>query len=206
MADIETIELVKDIEVDKYKYGFTTDIESDFAPKGLNEDIVRFISAKKNEPAWMLEARLEAYRRWLQMEEPTWAKVHYPKIDFQDLYYYAAPKSMAAPKSLDEIDPKLLETYAKLGIPLKEQEILAGVRKQGEKSELDEDGRRIWLRQGGDRCRVRLGFRRHHLQGGTRQGGRHLLLDLGSAPRASRTGEEVSRSRSCRRATITMRP
>ena len=140
MADIETIALVKDIDVDKYKYGFTTDIESDYAPKGLNEDIVRFISDKKNEPAWMLEARLEAYRRWLQMDEPTWAKVHYPKIDFQDLYYYAAPKGSAAPKSLDEVDPKLLETYAKLGIPLKEQEILAGVRKQGEKSELDEEG------------------------------------------------------------------
>ena len=138
MADLDTIELVKDIEVDKYKYGFTTDIESDFAPKGLNEDIVRFISRKKGEPDWMLEGRLEAYRRWLQMDEPAWARVHYPKIDFQDLYYYAAPKSMVGPKSLDEIDPKLLETYAKLGIPLKEQEILAGVRKQGEKSELDD--------------------------------------------------------------------
>jgi Fe-S cluster assembly protein SufB len=140
MADLDTIELVKDIEVEKYKYGFTTDIESDFAPKGLNEDTVRFISAKKGEPQWMLEWRLEAYRRWTQMEEPTWARVHYPKIDFQDLYYYAAPKSMPGPKSLDEIDPKLLETYAKLGIPLKEQEILAGVRKQGEKSELDDAG------------------------------------------------------------------
>ncbi|MBC8036380.1 MAG: Fe-S cluster assembly protein SufB, partial [Rhizobiales bacterium] len=140
MADLDTIELVKDIEVDKYKYGFTTDIESDFAPKGLSEDTVRFISAKKDEPSWMLEWRLEAYRRWVQMVEPKWARVHYPKIDFQDLYYYAAPKSMAGPKSLDEIDPKLLETYAKLGIPLKEQEILAGVRKQGEKSELDSDG------------------------------------------------------------------
>ncbi len=140
MADIETIELVKDIDVDKYKYGFTTDIESDYAPKGLDESTVRFISAKKNEPHWMLEARLEAYRRWLQMEEPAWAKVSYPKIDFQSIYYYAAPKGSAGPKSLDEVDPKLLETYAKLGIPLKEQEILAGVRKQGEKSELDEAG------------------------------------------------------------------
>ena len=143
MADQDTIDLVKTIEVDKYKYGFETDIESDYAPKGLNEDIVRFISAKKNEPAWMLEWRLEAYRVWLQMDEPAWAKVHYPKIDFQDLYYYAAPKSMSAPKSLDEIDPKLLETYAKLGIPLKEQEILAGVRKQGEKSKLDDEGNEI---------------------------------------------------------------
>ena len=143
MADLDTIELVKDIEVDKYKYGFTTEIESDYAPKGLNEGIVKFISDKKGEPAWMLEWRLEAYARWLQMEEPTWARVSFPKIDFQDLYYYAAPKSMAAPKSLDEIDPKLLETYAKLGIPLKEQEILAGVRKQGEKSTLDDEGNEV---------------------------------------------------------------
>ncbi len=97
-------------------------------PKGLDESTVRFISAKKGEPVWMLDLRLEAYQRWQQMEEPTWARVHYPKIDFQDLYYYSAPKSMAGPKSLDEIDPKLLETYAKLGIPLREQEILAGVQ------------------------------------------------------------------------------
>ena len=143
MADQGTIDLVKTIEVDKYKYGFETDIESDYAPKGLNEDIVRFISDKKGEPQWMLDWRLEAYRAWLHMEDPTWAKVSFPKIDYQDLYYYAAPKSMAAPKSLDEIDPKLLETYAKLGIPLKEQEILAGVRKQGEKSMLDEDGNEV---------------------------------------------------------------
>ena len=143
MADLETIELVKEIEVDKYKYGFTTEIESDYAPKGLNEGIVKFISDKKSEPDWMLEWRLEAYARWLQMEEPKWARVSFPKIDFQDLYYYAAPKSMAAPKSLDEIDPKLLETYAKLGIPLKEQEILAGVRKQGEKSMLDDEGNEV---------------------------------------------------------------
>ena len=143
MADQDTIDLVKTIEVDKYKYGFETDIESDYAPKGLNEDIVRFISDKKGEPQWMLDWRLEAYRAWLHMEDPTWAKVSFPKINYQELYYYAAPKSMAAPKSLDEIDPKLLETYAKLGIPLKEQEILAGVRKQGEKSMLDDDGNEI---------------------------------------------------------------
>ena len=114
MADQDTIDLVRDIEVDKYKYGFTTDIESDFAPKGLSADIVRFISAKKNEPQWMLDWRLEAYNVWLNMVEPTWAKVSYPKIDFQDLYYYAAPKTSAAPTSLDEIDPKLLETYVSL--------------------------------------------------------------------------------------------
>lgn len=128
MADIDTIELVKDIDVDKYKYGFTTEIESDLAPKGLNEDIVAFISNKKNEPQWMLDWRLEAYRRWIQMTEPTWAKVHYPKIDFQDLHYYAAPKSMSGPKSLDEVDPELLRTYEKLGIPLREREVLAGVQ------------------------------------------------------------------------------
>ena len=87
-----TVEKVLALDVDKYKYGFETDIESDMAPKGLNEDTVRFISAKKNEPAWMLEWRLEAYRRWLTMNEPNWARVHYPKIDFQDMYYYAAPK------------------------------------------------------------------------------------------------------------------
>jgi len=134
----ETIEQVKDLDVDKYKYGFSTDIETVKAPKGLNEDTVRFISEKKAEPAWMLEWRLDAYRRWLTMEEPTWARVHYPKIDFQDLYYYAAPKNSEGPKSLDEVDPELLATYAKLGIPLKEQELLAGVRKQGEPSELDD--------------------------------------------------------------------
>ncbi|GAB1581999.1 Fe-S cluster assembly protein SufB [Phyllobacterium phragmitis] len=133
----ETIEQVRNIDVDQYKYGFETLIETDKAPKGLNEDIIRFISAKKNEPEWMLEWRLEAYRRWLTMEEPSWARVHYPKIDFQDLHYYAAPKNQAGPKSLDEVDPELLRTYEKLGIPLKEQEILAGVRKAGEPSPSD---------------------------------------------------------------------
>jgi Fe-S cluster assembly protein SufB len=128
MADLDTIELVKDIDVDKYKYGFTTEIETDLAPKGLNEDIVAFISKKKNEPQWMLDWRLEAYRRWIGMTEPNWAKVHYPKIDFQDLHYYAAPKSMSGPKSLDEVDPELLRTYEKLGIPLREREVLAGVQ------------------------------------------------------------------------------
>ena len=128
MPDIDTIELVKDIDVDKYKYGFTTEIESELAPKGLNEDIVAFISNKKNEPQWMLDWRLEAYRRWQKVEEPTWAKVKHPKIDFQDLHYYAAPKSMSGPKSLDEVDPELLKTYEKLGIPLREREVLAGVQ------------------------------------------------------------------------------
>jgi Fe-S cluster assembly protein SufB len=139
VADLDTIERVKDIDVDKYKYGFTTDIESVKAPKGLNEDIIRFISEKKNEPEWMLEWRLDAYQRWLTMKEPTWAKVEYPPIDFQDIYYYSAPKSMDGPASLDEVDPELLRTYEKLGIPLKEQEILAGVRNADEPSQLEED-------------------------------------------------------------------
>jgi Fe-S cluster assembly protein SufB len=121
----ETVETVG--EVEKYKYGFTTDIESEKAPLGLNEDTVRFISAKKNEPAWLLEWRLAAFRRWLTMTEPTWAKVSYPPIDFQDAYYYAAPKQKAKLDSLDQVDPKLLETYEKLGIPLTEQKMLAGV-------------------------------------------------------------------------------
>jgi Fe-S cluster assembly protein SufB len=123
----ETVARVKAIDVDKYKYGFFTDIESVKAPKGLNEDIVRFISAKKGEPDWLLDWRLEAYRRWLTLQEPKWANVHYPKIDFQELYYYSAPKSMEGPKSLAEVDPELLRTYERLGIPLSEQKILAGV-------------------------------------------------------------------------------
>ena len=110
-----------------YDAGFITDIEMDYAPKGLSEDIIRFISARKNEPEWMLESRLKAYRHWLTMDEPEWAKLSYPKIDYQDAYYYAAPKGAEGPRSLDEVDPKLLETYAKLGIPLKEQAMLAGV-------------------------------------------------------------------------------
>ncbi|MHA1159200.1 MAG: Fe-S cluster assembly protein SufB, partial [Alphaproteobacteria bacterium] len=124
----ETVDAVRGIDVDQYKYGFTTDIESEKAPKGLSEDIVRFISAKKSEPQWMLDWRLEAYRRWRTLSEPTWARVHYPKIDFDDLYYYAAPKNTEGPKSLDEVDPELLATYEKLGIPLREREVLAGVQ------------------------------------------------------------------------------
>ena len=111
----------------KYRYGFVTDIESETAPKGLSEDTIRFISAKKDEPEWLLEWRLRAYRAWLTMEEPEWAQLKFPRIDFQDAYYYSAPKQKAGPKSLDEVDPELLRTYEKLGIPLREQEILAGV-------------------------------------------------------------------------------
>ncbi|MFP6710687.1 MAG: Fe-S cluster assembly protein SufB [Rhodospirillales bacterium] len=126
-AITETVEQVQKVE--KYKYGFVTDIETDQAPKGLNEDIVRFISAKKEEPEWLLEWRLKAYAHWLTMEEPNWAKVGYPPIDYQDAYYYSAPKSPEdGPDSLDEVDPELLATYEKLGIPLYEQEVLAGVK------------------------------------------------------------------------------
>ncbi|MCR8723704.1 Fe-S cluster assembly protein SufB [Frigidibacter sp. ROC022] len=122
-ATVETVE-----GMGAYKYGWETEIETDYAPKGVNEDIVRLISQKNGEPQWMTDWRLEAFARWKEMTEPSWAMVHYPKIDYQDQYYYAKPKSMMErPKSLDEVDPKLLATYAKLGIPLKEQKILAGV-------------------------------------------------------------------------------
>ncbi|MGB3865249.1 MAG: Fe-S cluster assembly protein SufB [Xanthobacteraceae bacterium] len=141
-AELETVERVRRIDVDQYRYGFETKIESEKAPKGLSEDIVRFISAKKDEPAWMLEWRLDAFRRWLTMQEPTWARVDYPKIDYQDLYYYAAPKQKKALASLDEVDPEILRTYEKLGIPLREQEILAGVvRPEGEEG--NEPPRRV---------------------------------------------------------------
>ena len=121
---VETINSLSD-----YKYGWSTDIETDTVPKGLNEDIIKLISSKKNEPQWMLDWRLKAYKIWLTMEEPSWSHITFPeKIDYQDLYYYSAPKSMKdGPKSLDEVDPKLLETYKKLGIPLQEQKMLAGV-------------------------------------------------------------------------------
>jgi Fe-S cluster assembly protein SufB len=127
-VEAETVEAVKSLS-GKYKYGFSTDVEIEYAPLGLSEDIVRLISEKNDEPEWMLEWRLQAFERWKQMKEPDWAMVDYPKIDFQDIYYYARPKSMSEdkPKSLDEVDPKLLETYEKLGIPLKEQALLAGV-------------------------------------------------------------------------------
>jgi Fe-S cluster assembly protein SufB len=128
----ETVDKVRLIDVDQYKYGFVTDIESEKAPKGLSDDTIRFISAKKGEPEWMLAWRLDAYRRWLTMREPQWARVDYGPIDYQDMYYYSAPTKKAGPKSLDEIDPEILRTYEKLGIPLREQEILAGVeRPQG---------------------------------------------------------------------------
>lgn len=118
---------VSDLVNEPYKYGFETAIESDIAPKGLSEEIIRFISAKKHEPSWLLEFRLKSYRHWLTLKEPHWGKLTYEPIDYQNLYYYAAPKQNAAPKSLDEVDPEILKTYEKLGIPLKEQKALAGV-------------------------------------------------------------------------------
>ena len=126
-ASPSTVETVAELTQGEYKYGFVTDIETETAPKGLNEDTVRFISAKKDEPEWLLEWRLTAFRHWQTMTEPNWARVGYPKIDYQDAYYYSAPSTMDKPKSLDEVDPELLRTYEKLGIPLKEQEFLAGV-------------------------------------------------------------------------------
>ncbi|MGO4705160.1 Fe-S cluster assembly protein SufB [Microvirga sp. 2MCAF38] len=123
----ETIDQVRSIDVDQYKYGFETEVEMEKAPKGLSEDVIRFISAKKGEPEWMLQWRFDAYKRWLTMTEPNWARVSYDKIDYNDIYYYAAPKNNPAPKSLDEVDPEIIKTYEKLGIPLREQEILAGV-------------------------------------------------------------------------------
>ncbi len=122
----ETIDQVKSIDVTEYKYGFVTELEVEKPAKGLTEDTVRYISARKNEPEWMLEWRLDAFRRWKTMTEPAWSRVQYPPINYQDIYYYAAPKG-PAPQSLDEVDPAILETYKKLGIPLSEQEILAGI-------------------------------------------------------------------------------
>ncbi len=126
-ADTETLDTVQALAQSGYKWGFETNVEMDLAPKGLNEDIIRLISERKQEPEWMLEWRLKAYRAWLTMTEPHWARVDHPPIDYQDLHYYAAPKKKAGPKSLDEVDPELLKMYEKLGIPLKERAILAGV-------------------------------------------------------------------------------
>ncbi len=126
MADKKTVKQVADL-AGSYDAGFVSDIEMELAPKGLNEDIIRLISSKKNDPDWLLEWRLKAFKHWQTMKEPEWAKFDMPKIDYQDIYYYAAPKNAQAPKSLDEVDPQILEVYKKLGIPLKEQEMLAGV-------------------------------------------------------------------------------
>ena len=141
-VDRETVETVANMG--SYKYGWDTEIEMEYAPKGINEDIVRLISQKNDEPEWMTEWRLAAFRRWQGMTEPRWAMLNYPEIDYQDQYYYARPKSMAVkPKSLDEVDPALLATYEKLGIPLKEQAILAGVEGAGEMPADPQDGERV---------------------------------------------------------------
>ncbi len=126
-ATVETTQTVKEVAERKYKYGFVTEIECETAPKGLGEEVIRFISAKKSEPDWLLDWRLKAYRHWLTMPEPQWAKVTFEALDYQNAYYYSAPKTAEGPKSLDEVDPELLRTYEKLGISLKEQELLAGV-------------------------------------------------------------------------------
>ncbi len=120
-------ELLENVAESEYKYGFTTDIETDKAPKGLNEDIIRMISAKKEEPEWLLEWRLEAYRHWLTMTEPTWAHHVYTKPDYQNIHYYAAPKNKPKYNSLDEVEPEVKETFEKLGIPLEEQKQMTGV-------------------------------------------------------------------------------
>lgn len=139
-VDQETVDAVREVGGD-YKYGWNTEIEMDYAPKGLNSDIVKLISGKNNEPDWMTKWRLDAFSRWEKMKEPDWAMVDYPKIDYQDIYYYASPKSMAEkPKSLDDVDPKLIETYNKLGIPLKEQFILAGVEGA---DQINAEGRKV---------------------------------------------------------------
>src|SRR5437764_5939350 len=136
----ETVDRVRQIDVDQYKYGFETLISSEKAPKGLSEDTVRFISAKKNEPEWMLEWRLGAYRRWLTMREPQWAKINYGPTDYQNAYYYSAPTNFIAPKSLDDIDPEILKTYEKLGIPLREREALLGIAPQPRTDDEGEEG------------------------------------------------------------------
>ncbi|MDT7953124.1 MAG: Fe-S cluster assembly protein SufB, partial [Acetobacteraceae bacterium] len=130
-AVAETLDTVQSITQSGYKWGFETNIDMEIAPKGLSPDTIRMISEKKGEPSWMLDWRLKAYENWLTMEEPNWAKVGYPKIDYQDIHYYAAPKR-PAPKSLDDVDPELLAMYEKLGIPLKERAILAGVQAEAE--------------------------------------------------------------------------
>jgi len=127
-VDIETSKTLDKYAQDKYKYGFVTDIETDRPNKGLNEETIKFISQKKNEPEWMLNWRLDCYKKWLKMSDPQWANLKFPKIDYQDIYYYSAPKGFEdKPKDLSEVDPKLIETYNKLGIPLEEQKVLAGV-------------------------------------------------------------------------------
>ena len=184
-AATQTLDTVQSVTQSGYKWGFETDIEMDLAPKGLNEDIIRLISARKEEPAWLLEWRLKAFAAWQQMTEPHWARVEHPPIDYQDLHYYAAPKKKPGPKSLDEVDPELLRTYEKLGIPLKERAILAGVDPAIRRGRQPD--------RGGRGVRQRLG--RDHVPRDAAEGGRDLLPDLRGGARPSRTGAAVSRHR-----------
>ena len=136
-ATKETVEDVRQLESDKYKYGFTTDVEQELAPKGLSEEIVRYISAAKDEPEWMLDWRLEAFKRFQEIGEPDWAKVKYPPIDYQDIHYFAAPKAGAKYESIDDVPEEILKDFEKLGIPLKEQEVLLGVKGSENKVAVD---------------------------------------------------------------------
>ena len=161
-AVAETLDTVQSLTQSGYKWGFETDIEMDVAPKGLSTDTIRMISARKEEPEWLLAWRLKAYAAWLKMEEPNWAKVGYPPIDYQDIHYYAAPKKKDGPRSLDEVDPELLKTYAKLGIPLKEQALLAGVMP----AEGDEPARNIAVDAVFDSVSVATTFRKSLMEAG----------------------------------------
>jgi hypothetical protein len=172
MTQSSTAEQVQALE--RYKYGFVTEIESETAPRGLDENTVRFISAKKEEPDWLLDWRLRAYRAWMGMGEPNWAKILYPPIEYQDAYYYSAPKQRTKLESLDDVDPEILKTYEKLGIPLREQEVLAGLTNVAVDAVFDS---------------VSVG---DHLQEETGRGGRHLLLLLRGGAQSPRAGPQVS--------------
>ncbi|WP_233346867.1 hypothetical protein [Hyphobacterium sp. CCMP332] len=171
----ETIADVKRLEADKYKYGFTTEVEQERAPKGLSEDTIRYIPPRKRAPQWMLDWRLEAYKRWLEMREPDWAKVNYPKIDYQDIYYYAEPSSGAKYESIDDVPPEILADFERLGIPLREQEVLLGVAGAAETAAEAREKPRVAVDAVFDQC-----FGRDHLQGRAVEGRRDLHVDLRS--------------------------
>ena len=187
----ETLDTVQSVTQSGYKWGFETTIEMDMAPKGLNEDIIRLISARKEEPSWLLDWRLKAFAAWKLMEEPNWARVDHPRIDYQDLHYYAAPKKKPGPKSLDEVDPELLRTYEKLGIPLKERAILAGVEGAGDGG-ADGEARQSNIAMDAvfDSVSVATTFRST-----LDEGRRDLLPDQRSGARLSRAGAAISRHR-----------
>ena len=182
MESTATTKVFEDLAAQDYKYGFVTDVEQDIVPKGLSEDVVRLISGKKDEPAWLLEWRLKAFRAWQKMTEPAWQNVHHAPIDYQEISYYAAPKEKPKLNSLDEVDPEILATFKKLGIPARRAEAAL------------ERGRRRGLR---------LGVGGHHLQGQAEQDGRHLLLVLRSGEGPPRAHQAVPRARSCRTPTTT---